>query len=141
MKQLLLCGSRYLSLHTLDGDQPISGWHQAQDIGIAPCCQAIFDFRRHLRIRGSQHNAIGLHGLQLLPKHLLRDGRYGSFQVGESHYLSPKQVEQDHQLPPSFEKAQRFLQVSARKGTQSFSRTIQHIELQWGDLRIDPLTS
>jgi hypothetical protein len=31
--------------------------------------------------------------------------------------------------------------TAAREGTQSFSRTIQHIELQWGDLRIDPLTS
>jgi|SRR5579862_3071901 len=31
--------------------------------------------------------------------------------------------------------------TAASQGTQSFSRTIQHIELQWGDLRIDPLTS
>jgi hypothetical protein len=28
----------------------------------------------------------------------------------------------------------------ARDGTQSFARTIQHIELHWGDLRVDPLT-
>lgn len=31
--------------------------------------------------------------------------------------------------------------TAAREGTQNFSRTIQHIELQWGDLRVDPLTS
>ncbi len=31
--------------------------------------------------------------------------------------------------------------TAAREGTQSFSRTIQHIELQWGELRVDPLTS
>jgi hypothetical protein len=31
--------------------------------------------------------------------------------------------------------------TAASEGTQSFSRTIQHIELQWGDLRVDPLTS
>lgn len=31
--------------------------------------------------------------------------------------------------------------AAAREGTQNFSHTIQHIELQWGDLRIDPLMS
>jgi hypothetical protein len=31
--------------------------------------------------------------------------------------------------------------AAAIDGTQSFARTIQHIELQWGDLRVDPLTS
>lgn len=31
--------------------------------------------------------------------------------------------------------------TAASEGTQSFSRTIQHIELQWGDLRVDALTS
>jgi len=36
MKQLLLCGSRYVSLHTPDGDQPITERHQARDIKIAP---------------------------------------------------------------------------------------------------------
>jgi hypothetical protein len=30
---------------------------------------------------------------------------------------------------------------AATHGTQSFARTIQHIELHWGDLRVDPLTS
>lgn len=30
---------------------------------------------------------------------------------------------------------------AASDGTKSFARTIQRIELQWGDLRIDPLTS
>jgi hypothetical protein len=64
-----------------------------------------------LRICSPSNNASSLHCLQLLSKHLLRDGWYGSFQVGESHDLSAEQVKQDHQLPPSFEKAQRFLQV------------------------------
>lgn len=36
MKRLLVCVSRQLSLHALDGGQPISRWHQALDIGIAP---------------------------------------------------------------------------------------------------------
>ena len=31
--------------------------------------------------------------------------------------------------------------TAASEGTQNFSRTIQRIELQWGDLRVDPLTS
>lgn len=31
--------------------------------------------------------------------------------------------------------------TAAREGTQSFARTMQHVELQWGDLRVDPLTS
>ena len=31
--------------------------------------------------------------------------------------------------------------AAATDGTQSFARNIQHIELQWGDLRVDPLTS
>jgi hypothetical protein len=30
---------------------------------------------------------------------------------------------------------------AASEGTQSFSRTIQHIELHWGDLRVDAITS
>jgi len=36
MKHLLVFAYRYLSFHALDGDQPISGWHLAQDTGIAP---------------------------------------------------------------------------------------------------------
>jgi hypothetical protein len=36
MKHLLVCAYRYLPFHALDGDQPISGWHQALDIGIVP---------------------------------------------------------------------------------------------------------
>jgi len=36
MKHPLVCVYRYLSFHALDGNQPISGWHQARDIGIAP---------------------------------------------------------------------------------------------------------
>ena len=31
--------------------------------------------------------------------------------------------------------------AAASEGTRSFARTIQHIELQWGDLRVDPLAS
>jgi hypothetical protein len=30
---------------------------------------------------------------------------------------------------------------AAKDGTQSFARTIQHMELRWEDLRVDPLTS
>jgi hypothetical protein len=30
---------------------------------------------------------------------------------------------------------------AASAGTKGFARTIQHIELQWADLRVDPLTS
>ena len=40
MNRLLVWVSRELSLHVLDGGQPISGWHQVRGIGIAPMMSA-----------------------------------------------------------------------------------------------------
>src|SRR6201981_2926023 len=81
---------------------------------LPPSGQLVFPLRWHLRIRGSEDNAIRLHSLQLLPQHLLRNGRNGSLQIRKPHDLPSKQMEEDHKLPSTFEKAQCFLYVCRR---------------------------
>src|ERR1700746_102097 len=81
---------------------------------LPPSGQLVFPLRWHLRIRCSEDNAIRLHSLQLLPQHLLRNGRNGPPQIRKPHDLPSKQMEEDHKLPSTFEKAQCFLYVRRR---------------------------
>lgn len=40
---------------------------------------------------------------KLLDQHLLRDGRDGAFEVGETEGLPAEQVKEDHQIPAALE--------------------------------------
>jgi len=55
------------------------------------------------------HNPVLLHLAQLLDQHLLRDRGYRPFQLGKSPHLAAEQVEEDHELPATFQKLERLL--------------------------------
>ena len=52
------------------------------------------------------HNPVRLHALQLLPQHLLRDLGNGPLKVGETHDLAAEKMEENDELPSTFEQTQ-----------------------------------
>lgn len=57
-------------------------------------------------VHNSAHDSVNFHLSKLLDQHLLRHSRDGSLQFGEAHDIAAEKMEQDNQLPPSFEQPQ-----------------------------------
>src|SRR5258706_12724074 len=79
--------------------------------GLAPLCQTVFNLRRHLRIGRTHNDSVRCQAAELLPQHFLSDVGHRSFQIGEAHHLASEQMEQNHELPSSFQETERCFYV------------------------------
>ena len=56
-------------------------------------------------------HAVRFHLSKLLNKHLLGNRRYGALKLGKSENFAAEQMEEDQELPPSFEDPECLLNI------------------------------
>jgi len=82
---------------------------QSRTQRLAPIRQAIFDFRRHLMVDDTPHNAVLLHLTKLLDQHFLGNRRDCAFEIREAQNMPAKKVKQDHEFPAPLEELEGTL--------------------------------
>jgi hypothetical protein len=76
---------------------------------LSPRGHSILDLRWNLRVHDALDDSVVLELAKLLDEHLLRDGRDRALELGEPKRPASEQVEQDDELPPTFEHPYRDL--------------------------------
>ena len=62
----------------------------------------------------ARDDAVALELPKLLDQHLLRDGWDRALEIREAHLLAAEEVEQDHELPSTFQHPNRMLDPDGR---------------------------
>src|ERR1700752_3761386 len=83
--------------------------------GLPPVGQVVLDLRRHLCVDDARDDAVALELPKLLDQHLLRDGRNRALEIREAQLPAAEEMEQDHELPATFQHPDRVLDPDGRR--------------------------
>ena len=83
--------------------------------GLPPLGQVVLDLRRHLGVDDARDDAVALELPKLLDQHLLRDGRNRALEIREAQLPAAEEMEQDHELPSTFQHPDRVLDPDGRR--------------------------
>lgn len=78
---------------------------------LPPLRETVFHLGRNLSVDLPRDNAVGFHLAQLLAEHLLGNGGDRALKLREAQHGAPEEVEQDDQLPATFEEAKSCFYV------------------------------
>src|SRR5260370_20118977 len=99
------------SSHLVSELGPLQDCVQCRTQRLTPRGETVFHPRWHFRIGLTHDDAISLHSTKLLAKHLLRDIRDRTLQIGKAQHLATEQMKEYDKFPASFENAKGCFHV------------------------------